>query len=29
VVDKTKVSVLCPGSYDACFIDYDLKIALK
>jgi len=29
VVDKTKVSVLCPAQYDACFVDYDLKIALR
>jgi len=29
VVDKERVKVLCPDSYDACFVDYDLKVALK
>ena len=29
VVDKKKVEVLVPNSYDACFIEYDLKVALK
>jgi hypothetical protein len=29
VIDKTKVSVLCPDQFDACFTEYDLKVALK
>ena len=29
VVDKTKVSVLCPGQYDACFVDYDNVVKLR
>lgn len=29
VVDKKKVEVLCPDQYDACFVNYDLKITLK
>ena len=29
VVDKTKVSVLCPAQYDACFVDYDNVVKLR
>jgi len=28
-VDKTKVSVLCPAQYDACFVTYDNVVKLR
>jgi len=29
VVDKERVKVLCPGAYESCFTEYDLKVSLK
>jgi len=29
VVDKERVKVLCPDQFDACFTEYNLKVALK
>lgn len=29
VYDKTKISVLCPTEYDACFSVFDTKVSLR